>query len=665
MVRQSDLHLLDKALTDDSSVEIINNATGTNFNLSNTTQIFTIGNGKVRAAYGNKFTLTIQEQSGCTLLSVIRAAADKLGIGSHIHARYIMVVEFNGRMRDGKIKKYSQKFYYPLSIVQFDFKVTDGGTTYNVDAIENSTNAYSYLSNVIKDQITIEAQTVGEFVDKFETAVNDAAYRIWETNPSAIYIDKFEFSFDEDTEAWRSWRFQQLDETNATGGFNIVGTGNGNDALQININNGSNITDLIGTVLQLTAEYKNVIRSDTGKSFKETPSDDSTESLSAFPVFYKMIANVEYGEFDILRGEYSKIIKYKLKKFIITDEIVDSMAYSRSIGDDSIQKARISNMRKLKLLRKRYDYIFTGRNTEVLDLDLTFNNAYYYLVPHGGGLLGDADSQTPQNYNDVQNVIERIVSKKEAISKLMRDRQALVSKRTNTASEKPDRIEYEISEINRILNGKLDTFRDTIQTDIDVLKEEYGLTSEGISHQIRFATDVLNDADTVGSDNDRKGGAYKFGALKANTENVADLINIELSIKGDPYWLGLPNSLASSANRDIDALADYEVGSQNFFLKVNLPTNNEDSRGSKKPQLDYQISGIYAVVTVINVFSDGQFIQYLEAVRDLGTNIAKVADVLDINDDNDRSTSSANRSSTEIDPAQTQEDADRQIRGNA
>jgi len=90
---------------------------------------------------------------------------------------------------------------------------------------------------------------------------------------------------------------------------------------------------------------------------------------------------------------------------------------------------------------------------------------------------------------------------------------------------------------------------------------------------------------------------------------------------------GLPNSLYNQ-QRDVDEVVDYEAGAPSFFLQVNLPVSGEDNHGRRKPRPDYQLSGVYTVRNVISQFRDGQFIQYLSAVRDLATNVSTVWDLL-------------------------------------
>lgn len=662
MVHPAHAGSLDDAIRAGLAEEFMNNASDARYNISNVEQIFVTGAGQVRSTFGNRFDMTVDEPNGCTLLSHLTVMSARLNITSHLQAMYILKIEFNGRKENGIPVKFPTVFYYAVKIRNLQFNVKDGGTTYTLELYEHSTAAYSYLNNVIKDQITVEAQTVGEFISRFQEKLNIAALNIWKTNTSALYQDTYELSLDDASgaAAWGAWRFQALDETYEGNAENVIGA-DGNAALQITVNNGSSLTDIIGTVLQLTKEYKQV-PNDVNGYFREKPSLDTGESkLDNFPVFYKVLGDIKYNKYDILKGEYEKKIIYKVIRHIVTNEIVDPVAYVKSITDTTVQNNRVANMKSSDLLRKRYDYLYTGRNTEVLELDLKFDLAYYYITPHGGGLLGDPAIQTPINLNDSISMITRLGNLKKAIvaasASVNAGPRAVVSADGLGISDLNVSNPASAAALEQAL---ISSFQDDITKLLDKFKHDYELNPHEINYQIKFASDVLDAADTEGSDNDREGGTFNFGATKANMENAADMIVIELGIRGDPYWMGRPNTLAnnfSKSENKFDDLADYEKGSLNFFLKVNLPVPHDDAHGRRKPQTDYQITGLYRVISVINQFRNGQFIQYLKAVRDLGTNSSTAASALDSDNVVDNTAARWTRNDPGADIAQVIEDA--------
>jgi hypothetical protein len=634
MIRPEGITNFEKELNVDDSVLIVDNAGQSKYNMNSLEQQYVVGHNKVRNTFANTFTIMIAEPNGVTLLDTIRRAANKLGIVNHQHAMYIIQIEFNGRVESGAVRKHNQVFYYPVTIIDFQFKVDAGGANYNIMAIENSTNAYSYLNNVIKDQITIESDTVGNFFDQLISVANQSAKDIIVYSVDQLYADSVSFDFDDSISDWRDWKFQALTDENIQGHVNIISAGaGGSDKLQITVNNGTNITDLVTTVLGLTVEYKNILLHGNKKYGRLNPHEDATYTLDQFPVFHKILANVTYGDYDILRGMYTKHMEYKIVPYVVADEIISPLSYLKSITDARIQANRVQNLIDSNLLRKRYDYIYTGKNTEVIEFDIKIDRAYYAVTPYGGGKLGDADTLAPVRADSPITALGQLVAD------TARQKQVISSLEAKQASSTRQVTRSTNSHVKQLLGSAgaaLDVsikaartdFRNTVSTFMTNLTDN-GISPEDISVMMRFASDVINDDDASGSDNSNKGGKLKFGAVQVNLDNAADLITIELGIRGDPYWMGRPNSFYESSLSADDTLADYERGTNGFFLRCALPTPVEDADGRRKPNVEYEISGYYTVRDVISKFANGQFTMYLNAVRDLGTNTAVAIDALD------------------------------------
>jgi hypothetical protein len=110
-------------------------------------------------------------------------------------------------------------------------------------------------------------------------------------------------------------------------------------------------------------------------------------------------------------------------------------------------------------------------------------------------------------------------------------------------------------------------------------------------------------------------GAAQIGAMHTNVTQVFDQLQINLSIKGDPYWLG---GRSDGAN--------YQVGGVGLFLNVGVPRYPDDNTGlmlNKDDIFTYVISGFYVARNVMAVYSDGRFDMQLDCYRDttLATNL--------------------------------------------
>ena len=665
MVRPDSAGLFEAAIASGKTIIMADNSQESRYNIADVEQQFSVGFGQVRSTYANMFTIKITEPNGTTFLESIALSARQLNIENHLMARYFLTMEFIGRVPDGSAKRHPLKFIYPIVFQDIQMRIDAGGSEYTISAVENSVSAFSYLEQVIKSQITIEAATVGEFVSEFMKKYEKSLENDLMFNWNAAYKDEYRIEWDTETgtDTWQQWKIQQAAEGLTTLGPSKIG-----DKIHFTIPNGSNLSDITGMMLQATEEYKKIV-TDSGGFMKTAPGEPSSQNLDEFPVFYKVIPKVEFGPYDPLRGDYVKIITFKIKKHIVVDRIMDSVQYGRGITDTTIQNTRVNKMFEQDLLRKRYDYIFTGLNTEIMQLDLKFDNQFYEISVVGNGQVGDPNKDASTAGQSAPTLHDGIKALKKSIVDISRNLTRLIDQR---ATRLPDgqaafvaRQIEELEEQRTSLNGELETklaeFAEATRGSGGVGQNGNYLTSEeardDISMRLRFAGDVVDDSDIYGPENDGTGGTLQFGAVKSNLENSADMLKIDMGIRGDPYWLGMPSSFYRS-NVVTKELADYEKGGILFFLNVKFPID-ENEAGRRIPRDDYTLSGTYRVVDVTNRFTGGMFTQHLGAVRDLATNTSTVLGTLQspqIVADVSLGTSNADaQTATNTDPAQIQE----------
>jgi hypothetical protein len=91
-----------------------------------------------------------------------------------------------------------------------------------------------------------------------------------------------------------------------------------------------------------------------------------------------------------------------------------------------------------------------------------------------------------------------------------------------------------------------------------------------------------------------------------NLLSLADLIEIEIEIRGDPYWLG---------SRD-----EFDLGGPCFFLNLNFPTYPDETTGLMNNVGDFSITGMYRVTEITNYYQDGAWTQVLKCFLDTNTN---------------------------------------------
>lgn len=664
MISPENVNLMEENIRRGSARLIASNSEEARYNISNLETVSKTGYFPFRNQVLGLINMTITEPNGATLLSKLVESARSLGIRNHTQAVYLLVIEFTGWLPEGRIKKFTPSFYFPIMFRTFEFNVNEGGTTYQIDAIEHSASGYQYLNDVLRDQITVTATSVGTFIDDFLKKLERSNEKLLNLDPDRVYADQYEIVFDQEsgTDEWLKWRFEQLDDPLKINGINLVGNpDSGELEMQIPATNGSKISELIGMVLQLTKEYKQ-IPTDDGQFYRENgAAEPSTRSLDSFPVFFKVLTDVQFLKYDPLRGDYQKKITFFVKKHITPDLIIDGESYRNGITDRSVQTTRIRKLLSSGLMQKRYDYIYTGQNTEVLNLDMRFDRLYFLTTPIAKGLWGDANTQSSVRGRDEITTIARLKNRLVELNANINSIRNTSSRGVNSIRREQSNATDEIrrnfglgtrdviSTVDNFFDGKVNESTNNADFTLQSLERErsellaelnrsvaeydtnYSVSAELIAHPVRFEPDVISQSDYWGPENDLEGGAIQFGVVKSNLENPADMLKIEMAIRGDPYWLGRPKNYFALNNSGPSRtqVADYTLGGNLFYLKVNLPTADENQEGRRKPQPDYQITAVYLVIDVISRFEGGEFKQYLNAVLDTATNAPIVGDVLD------------------------------------
>jgi hypothetical protein len=222
----------------------------------------------------------------------------------------------------------------------------------------------------------------------------------------------------------------------------------------------------------------------------------------------------------------------------------------------------------VKEVAREYDYIYTGKNRDILNFDLQYNFAFFAAT-------AAQDDKTPGGTNDK-------ISKTSVLTKNYGE------------SEEGDKA--------------LDKGLAVVETKI---------------------TDYDARAETQGGELGAVPG-YKTASIikKQLSDPQADLINLELDILGDPYYLAQedfnPNVLPRSEANAYE-LEDGSIDANNgqVYVRVNFktPTDIDDEtglmaglQGSGKYDTSF-FGGFYRLISVTSNFEEGRFTQQLGMVR--------------------------------------------------
>jgi len=130
---------------------------------------------------------------------------------------------------------------------------------------------------------------------------------------------------------------------------------------------------------------------------------------------------------------------------------------------------------------------------------------------------------------------------------------------------------------------------------------------------------IISDGIDVGSE---PGGEY-MALLENSKAGPVEMMNISMEIIGDPYWLEDAFGQADKKGSVDDTMVDYSKETAVLFTSL-APAEPDSETGFLKAgseRADEFIQGIYVPYEVESTFSNGQFTQRVQMIRDPLTNI--------------------------------------------
>ena len=578
-------------------------------------------NNQTRSAQGVGANITIVETHGAALLDYINKACKDLGIKTPKEATYLLEIMFNNGNADNVEPGQSEYYFvYPLIFENMNISITEKGGQYRINATEPGVSAYAGQTGpTIKNVSTIGASTLGEWVKGFKKFLNKCAQD--EVDAEAHFIrDSYGIIIDD---AWKNYKFSN---TKSKENDQVTRVFNDNSKLLIQIAKGSRIPDILNSVMGATEEFQRIKTTEGGFIHQGGVDADATDAKS-IPETFRLVCDMRFGDYDIKRKRYSRKYLYSFQSY--KDPSVSTGDLATQFNDKNVMKERVTKLLQEQLLTKRYDYNFTGLNTEVLNFDINLDLTYFRTIPirkgHQGqrtGVQGSikqpvgatakgAESKKNRKKNDIPPEMRKYFGKT----------YGPLSDQGLVYGANPEDAE-ELEKAQAALASETGT---NIRKGSGLYIESYTLPST--QENVSFLT---ISSDTVDSGNalqqnvtpDRSTGRIKLGNQYMELTGGSELAKIDIEIKGDPYWLGMSNLTKQfrGASTGIADFAMYEQGANMFWLNVRSPVEPDENTGKMEFVDNTTISGIFKVTNVISRFVNGAFTQSLSAIRDIGTN---------------------------------------------
>lgn len=518
------------------------------------------------------FSFTVVEPYSMGLFfQLLQTAALQNNYANYLDVPLLLTIKFKGHVDPNNlnITLDNTTKMLPMKLRHLSMRVSGKGTSYDVEAYPWNEQAFADTFHLLRTDISLQPD------DNLPKTVESLLKLSAKSLKNVINKNFKKQSDDNTTEFYDEIDIEFPPETNAIGksglGLNLFNKGDtpfGKDnfvydegtgiykrgKITINPNladykfaQGGTIQDVINQVV-LISDYGRQALDEA----KRTPEGEITWWRIETYLYVKKPPE------DAKLGQKPKKIVYR---------IVPYNVHASVFMPPNDKAPGVANMEKQSL--KEYNYIYTGKNLDVLDFQIEFQAGFYKALNADSGKSAETHQSISQTTG--MGAVEQKPNKQE-----------------NPDGSKPPQVGNPVT-------------------------QRYVKTE---SQTAKNGGTGIDDAATI--------AARQFHDLATHG---ADMINLNLTILGDPYYIvdsGVGNYTAGPTNYKFlnsDGCMDYQNGE--VYITVNFRTpidiNNKTGFydfGDTRPVT--QFSGLYRVMQVDSTFNKGKFLQVLSLVRMVG-----------------------------------------------
>lgn len=522
-------------------------------------------------------------------IEALATAARAAGYLNYAGASFLLKVEFVG-YPDNEDLPTPQKIegserYFVIRLTGVQVEVTERGTRYRCSAIPFPEGAFGQpnrlihptkiVGNTVKeilDNLTFE---LGKQIDSDNSSSREekprapCQYKVkfveWKENRWEEVSDGGKIGKSAVKELAKSslYAFNEIPKRSMDVGYKMVDVleegkereSSLKESYTAQFTEGHNITDIIAAIIRDSTYGRNIVKRLSGKSTSLDKTDGSNNGDPAdkgideygFIDYFLVRTEVENGELDPITRMNTQIYTYVISVYKIMANRIPPF-----------QSSFVDYNKLLKIVNRKYNYIYTGQNTDVIKFNLDLNTLYFQSIP---AAMGNSDYD--------------------------------ISKNSGVATE---------DVAIKLANSK----------DINLYKK----FDTPIAGQYQTAWGY-----TVNVPGGRGGALsldpYDVMAINMHQAviNSLNLVSGQLEIVGDPYYLVSTNTV----NYGVDSKNELEINYNIREVQISLEFNNPEDIGPDGFAYFNQnyeaFSGLYRVIEVENSFRNGEFKQILKLVR--------------------------------------------------
>ena len=475
-----------------------------------------------------KINFNVTEPLGVDLIPALIEASQRQGYQNHLSAVYLLTIEFVGNDDNGIPRKIpGVTRYIPMMLYNVELAVDEGGGSYSIQAMPYNYRQQLEEYDILKEAVVHQGTDVNTLVQNFFTSLNGINTVKKDEDKITVKPNLYEFNV-EDSNA---------DILKSKLGFDDPGASS-NNTINVSPAGGPGGGDSISRKVTVQKHVSIV------------------EYLTQVVQNSKFIVN-QFGADNESKMDVINTVKIMVSTIIVDKdngqgEPQYKFRYALTIQRHAIESANVEPVRT-------YNYIYTGENKDVLELDLKYNFAYFQ----------------PGRYHDAMQ--------------------------------------------NKLKNDDGDVSAGESQTNQGPSFDDASLGKGGTSPAKQPTNDMPTDQPNPDAPMENREMADIF--RKILEDPAADLIVVDLSILGDPYWIEQKSIKAGSkrmtSNGQTEPDGSVSPDANNIVVQLNAryPSDLDDETGLMRLNLSAFFKGKFKVYNCASLFEGGVFTNTLTMTR--------------------------------------------------
>ena len=511
-------------------------------------------------------------------LQSMQAAARFAEYSSYLDdAAYILKLEIQGQTAYSEFETLGP-WYFGLRLSKITFTTNESGSTYDVETIPYGNAGFNSTVNTLQSDMKLVGESayevlVGNPDNSVITQLNLREAQLVKDGKKKLQ-DFYSIEF-----VKPDWGGENVfEDAGATGNFDFQPDTKGgteqfkraeevyeNDKVlkekviidpkkkTLNFSSTTSITNMIDAVILMTRHAR-----ETGAGIIKPDSEGNH-------VWWRLDIDIKFLDLDETTNQYAKVYNFRVVPYKVHSSVFQS-AGSSAQGVEQLSEN----------VAKRYYYIYTGLNTEVLKWDIKIESLFFTAVS-GNSPESTGIQANPGANNSVAGEIQTAKAPAAKTVESSPEGTAAKTAPTNRAGKNPHAGGAGV--------------KDTIQRIAD-----------------EFYTASLN--------------------------KTTDMVNLEVEVQGDPYWLpesGQPNYRSPGGGKMVNENGTMNAQNRDIFVEMifRTPYDTEGGAGLYKFMTAGQaspFSGIYKMVKVVSTWKDNHFTQTLTGFRLAGQEVKNAKD---------------------------------------